>query len=244
MKYELILAARARADILRNAEWWAENHSPDQAISWFDSIYQELENLRVSNRLDPSWQRKPTYRTEQQRCPDCVAGSLRRTALPRRCIAFSKSHLGPIETSSVSRYFAAHRSRRIQTNHNRYRQLQHVSTGDLGCLMQCSADLLRNVQVRVQVRSKVLVRELLRSSNLRLVCDPASNVVHHIVVDRSAIIRSNTLEHGVIHDIENPVPQQRIEIPTQRLRTHLASQCSPNRRSLSCIRVGQKECAH
>ena len=47
MKYELILAARARADILRNAEWSAENHSPDQAIAWFDSIYQQLENLRV-----------------------------------------------------------------------------------------------------------------------------------------------------------------------------------------------------
>ncbi len=72
-------------------------------------------------------------------------------------------------------------------------------------------------------RSKVLVRELFSMSNLRLVGDPVSNVIDHIVVDRSAIIRSNTLDHGVIHDIKNPVPQQRIEIPTQRLRTHLES---------------------
>ena len=47
MNYGLVLTARARADILRNAEWWAENHSPNQAISWFDSIYEQLEGLRL-----------------------------------------------------------------------------------------------------------------------------------------------------------------------------------------------------
>lgn len=46
MNYGLVLTARARADILRNAEWWAENHSLDQAIVWFDSIYEQLEGLR------------------------------------------------------------------------------------------------------------------------------------------------------------------------------------------------------
>lgn len=43
MNYGLVLTARARADILRNAE---ENHSHDQAITWFDSIYEQLESLR------------------------------------------------------------------------------------------------------------------------------------------------------------------------------------------------------
>lgn len=47
MIYGLILTARARADILRNAQWWAENHTPNQAILWFDAIYQQLENLRM-----------------------------------------------------------------------------------------------------------------------------------------------------------------------------------------------------
>jgi plasmid stabilization system protein ParE len=47
MNYGLVLTARARADILRNAEWWAENHLPDQAIAWFDSIYEQLESLRM-----------------------------------------------------------------------------------------------------------------------------------------------------------------------------------------------------
>ena len=47
MNYGLVLTARARADILRNAEWWAKNHSRDQAIAWFDSIYEQLESLCV-----------------------------------------------------------------------------------------------------------------------------------------------------------------------------------------------------
>jgi plasmid stabilization system protein ParE len=46
MNYGLVLTTRARADILRNAEWWAQNHSPDQAIAWFDSVYEQLESLR------------------------------------------------------------------------------------------------------------------------------------------------------------------------------------------------------
>ena len=47
MKFELVVTPRARADILRNAIWWAENHSPDQAIAWFDAMYDQLETLRV-----------------------------------------------------------------------------------------------------------------------------------------------------------------------------------------------------
>ena len=46
MNYGLVLTTRARTDILRNAEWWAKNHSPDQAIAWFDSVYEQLESLR------------------------------------------------------------------------------------------------------------------------------------------------------------------------------------------------------
>jgi hypothetical protein len=39
MNYGLVLTARARADILRSAEWWAGNHLRDQAIAIFNSIY-------------------------------------------------------------------------------------------------------------------------------------------------------------------------------------------------------------
>ncbi len=79
----------------------------------------------------------------------------------------------------MSRDRTAHRSGRIQTNHNRSRQLRYVSTGNLGCLMQCSLDLLRNVVIAFKYAAKLLVRELLRSSNFRLVSDPVSNVINH-----------------------------------------------------------------
>ncbi len=46
--------------------------------------------------------------------------------------------------------------------------------------MQRRLDLLGNVVICVQVSSKVLVRELLRSANLRLVSDPVSHVVDHL----------------------------------------------------------------
>ena len=45
MIYGLILTGRARADILRNAQRWAENHPPNQAVLWFDAIYQQLEKF-------------------------------------------------------------------------------------------------------------------------------------------------------------------------------------------------------
>ena len=44
-----------------------------------------------------------------------------------------------------------------------------------------SLDLLRNIVNRVQVRSKILVRELFSTANLRLVSDLVSNVINHIV---------------------------------------------------------------
>ncbi len=76
--------------------------------------------------------------------------------------------------------------------------------------MQCSLDLLRNIVIRVQVRSKVLVRELLRAMNLRLVSDPVSNVVNHCTC------------------CQHIVSQQCVQVHTQCLRTHFASKCSPN----------------
>ena len=45
MKYTVVLTPRAEQDIFRNAAWWAENHSLDQAIQWQDAIYTELEAL-------------------------------------------------------------------------------------------------------------------------------------------------------------------------------------------------------
>ena len=45
MKYRLTILNRARADIDRNADWWADHHSIEEAVFWSDSIYDQLETL-------------------------------------------------------------------------------------------------------------------------------------------------------------------------------------------------------
>lgn len=46
MRYEVVVTPRAEEDIFRNAAWWAENHSLDQAIQWQDAIYTQLRALK------------------------------------------------------------------------------------------------------------------------------------------------------------------------------------------------------
>jgi len=46
MTFEIQIAEAAHDDIMRNAVWWAEHHSYDQAIRWRDAIYEQLESLR------------------------------------------------------------------------------------------------------------------------------------------------------------------------------------------------------
>lgn len=45
MTFRLIVTAAARDDITRNAAWWAEHHSLEQALRWHDAIYDQLESL-------------------------------------------------------------------------------------------------------------------------------------------------------------------------------------------------------
>jgi plasmid stabilization system protein ParE len=37
----------AEADLLRNSEWWAENHSLEQALEWEDEIRQQIATLNA-----------------------------------------------------------------------------------------------------------------------------------------------------------------------------------------------------
>ena len=46
MIYDLAISEGAHDDITRNAAWWSEHHSYDQAIRWRDAIYEQLETLR------------------------------------------------------------------------------------------------------------------------------------------------------------------------------------------------------
>lgn len=48
MKYRVIILPFAKSDIDRNAEWWADHHSIEQAIKWSDAVYDQLDSLRES----------------------------------------------------------------------------------------------------------------------------------------------------------------------------------------------------
>lgn len=45
MTFWLNVTNQARDDITRNAAWWAENHSLDEALSWYDSVYEQMSEL-------------------------------------------------------------------------------------------------------------------------------------------------------------------------------------------------------
>ena len=45
MTYRVIVAPPAEEDLRRNADWWSENHSIDQAERWFENAYRQLATL-------------------------------------------------------------------------------------------------------------------------------------------------------------------------------------------------------
>jgi len=47
MTYTVVIAPLAEQDLRRNAEWWAENHSLEQARRWFENAYSQLNTLKM-----------------------------------------------------------------------------------------------------------------------------------------------------------------------------------------------------
>lgn len=45
MNFRVSVLPQARRDIDRNAHWWAEHHSIEQAIQWSDAVYDQIETL-------------------------------------------------------------------------------------------------------------------------------------------------------------------------------------------------------
>jgi hypothetical protein len=45
MKYRVVLHPFVVEDIRRNAVWWAEHHSSEEAVEWFDYAFASLESL-------------------------------------------------------------------------------------------------------------------------------------------------------------------------------------------------------
>ncbi len=45
MKYRVTVHPDATEDIRRNARWWAEHHSQEQALAWYDNALASLYGL-------------------------------------------------------------------------------------------------------------------------------------------------------------------------------------------------------
>ena len=45
MSFRVTILPQARRDIDRNADWWAEHHSVEEALRWSDAVYDQLATL-------------------------------------------------------------------------------------------------------------------------------------------------------------------------------------------------------
>ncbi len=45
MSFRLKVTTTARDDITRNASWWAEHHSLEEALQWHDTVYEQLHEI-------------------------------------------------------------------------------------------------------------------------------------------------------------------------------------------------------
>lgn len=45
MTFRVIILPQAHRGIDRNADWWADHHSVEQAVRWADTIYDQIETL-------------------------------------------------------------------------------------------------------------------------------------------------------------------------------------------------------
>lgn len=48
MKYHVVVEDIARDDIVRNAQWWSEHHSNEQAVLWYDMTVKSLDSLAIN----------------------------------------------------------------------------------------------------------------------------------------------------------------------------------------------------
>ncbi len=52
MNFVVIVSTEAQDNILRNALWWADHHSPTQAELWMDTVYQQIAQLDTMPEQD------------------------------------------------------------------------------------------------------------------------------------------------------------------------------------------------
>lgn len=45
MSFRVTISTQTHGDIDRNADWWADNHSLEQALRWSEAVYDQIEAL-------------------------------------------------------------------------------------------------------------------------------------------------------------------------------------------------------
>jgi len=63
MKFRVVILPQARRDIDRNANWWAEHHSIEKALSGQTQYTTRLKLLRTSPRATACRRRTAIFRT-------------------------------------------------------------------------------------------------------------------------------------------------------------------------------------
>jgi len=53
MKHQVRITSLAKRDIERNAEWWAREHSTEQAARWFHTVHEQLQKLDLFPESHP-----------------------------------------------------------------------------------------------------------------------------------------------------------------------------------------------
>ena len=58
MTFRVIILPQTHRDIDRNADWWADHHSVEQAVRWADTVYvltvqRAAQDTLRPNQVDP-----------------------------------------------------------------------------------------------------------------------------------------------------------------------------------------------
>ena len=61
MSFKVAIQETAHQDIERNALWWADNHSVDEAIKWKAAIYEQLRELETMPPRHPLAVENPAF---------------------------------------------------------------------------------------------------------------------------------------------------------------------------------------
>lgn len=61
MKYQVLVSDKAVHDVIRNARWWADNHSAEEAYLWEQAIFRKIYALDQFPESHPLAHENPEF---------------------------------------------------------------------------------------------------------------------------------------------------------------------------------------